>query len=458
MMAIWERALHNPFDRKVRHHLGVPIMPGRHPFFGHMLAARYALPDLLERAERKLGRLFWFEFPTPKGKVLDLVHLDETVFHVLRSKSVDSSLLKEGPEELLGDSMIVKDGAPHRQARSPFNAPFTPTGLTSTGVGAMFVQVVEKRLAEWVRPGSVRVIEKTQELTLELIFRLLDQPPDDLARWRKAYQELLLIVIALPLEFPGSPRSRAVRAREWLNQRILEAMVRARRESREASFLRSLLDARDEDGRSLEDVELVENLRLLLFAGHETSATAMAWMLVHLGRDRELFRRVVNEALATGKLPDSARTLKNFPLAEALFRESVRLYTPVPLITRVLTEEAAIGGRRFPRGTRITFPLVHLSRDSRRYPDPLTFRPDRWLERTSPPSAFETLPFGGGPHFCLGYHTAWMESVQFVVAVALTAHRQRLRPHHEGPLPRSIWFPLAAPVSSTEIRFEPDAM
>jgi cytochrome P450 len=404
-----------------------------------------------------LGRMFWLEFPTPKGKVLDLVHLDEAVFHVLRSKSVDSSLLKESAEELLGDSMIVKDGPPHRHARSPFNASFTPTGLTSTGVGSLFAGVVEKRLAEWVRPGPLRVLEKTQELTLELIFRLLDQPPDDLARWRKAYQDLLLIAITLPMEFPGSPRSRAVRARDWLNQRILDAMERARRASPEDSFLSSLCGARDEDERPLDDAELVENLRLLLFAGHETSATAMAWMLVRLGRDRELFQRVVDEALGAGMLPNSARTLKNFPLAEALFRESVRLYTPVPLITRVLTEEAEVGGRRFPRGTRITFPLVHLSRDSRRYPDPLAFRPDRWLERTAPPSAFETLPFGGGAHFCLGYHTAWLESVQFVVAVALTAHRQKLRPHHEGPLPRSVWFPLAAPVSSTEIRFEPAA-
>jgi cytochrome P450 len=457
-MALWERALHNPFDRKIRHHLGVPIMPGRYPFFGHLPAVRYALPDLLERAERLLGPMFWLESPTPKGKVLDLVHLDESVFHVLRSKSVDSSVLREGAEELLGDSMIVRDGAPHRHTRSAFNAPFTPTGLTSTGVGSLFAHIVEKRLAEWVRPGPFRVVEKTQELTLELIFRLLDQPPDDLARWRKAYQDLLLIVIALPLEFPGSPKSRAVRAREWLNQRILEAMERARRESPEASFMSSLLGARDEDGRPLEDAELVENLRLLLLAGHETSATAMAWMLVHLGRDRELYRRLVAEALGAGKLPDSARTLKNFPFAEALFRESVRLYTPAPLISRVLTEEAEIGGRRFPRGIRITFPLVHLARDSRRYSDPHAFRPDRWLERTAPPSAFETLPFGGGAHFCLGYHTAWMESVQFAIAVALSAHRQKLRPHHEGPLPRSVWFPLAAPVSSTEIRFEPDAI
>ena len=178
----------------------------------------------------------------------------------------------------------------------------------------------------------------------------------------------------------------------------------------------------------------------------------MAWLLIELARAPALFDRLVEESVRVGTLPATPRDLRNHPFAEALFREAVRVHTPIPVLARMLIEDTSICGRNFAAGTRMLLPLAHLARDANRYPQPDTFHPDRWLERSEKPGPFETLPFGGGPHFCLGYHIAWMETVQFAVAFALHARRASVRPTFTGPPPRSVWFPLAAPSARVRVR------
>lgn len=88
--------------------------------------------------------------------------------------------------------------------------------------------------------------------------------------------------------------------------------------------------------------------------------------------------------------------MRRFPFALALFREVIRLYPPVPLVTRSLAEAQEIGGRTFPEGTRVTFPRLHFGRDSERYPNPRSFDADRWTGSEVAPGSSETIAFGAG--------------------------------------------------------------
>jgi cytochrome P450 monooxygenase len=99
--------------------------------------------------------------------------------------------------------------------------------------------------------------------------------------------------------------------------------------------------------------------------------------------------------------------------------------------------------------------LHNLSRNPERYPDPDRFLPERWLARDKKPGPLETAQFGGGPHFCLGYHVAWLEAVLFLVCVARTFGARGTAPVTVGgALPQPSYVPLQRPPKTARVRFE----
>jgi cytochrome P450 monooxygenase len=152
--------------------------------------------------------------------------------------------------------------------------------------------------------------------------------------------------------------------------------------------------------------------------------------------------------------PASPAELKSFPVAEALFREVLRLYPPLSLTTRETTDAISIAGHSIPRGTVLGIPLGALARDPELFPDPDRFDLSRWFGRKTPPSPIELAPFGGGPHFCLGYHLAWMESVLFIVSLVKQMQARRLRPRLVSrSKPRQVFLPLGHPSGGTQVLF-----
>jgi cytochrome P450 len=284
------------------------------------------------------------------------------------------------------------------------------------------------------------------------MFRLVGVEEHELDAWRERYEDLMLLAIRLPVELPGLPRWRGLRARTWLDDRLARIVARAREDRDGAGILPALVQSRDEHGAPLGDRELIDNLRLIFLAGHETSASTMAWMIAHLAERPDVWRRLRDEALAEGDLPRSPKELKRFPYAEAVFRETLRLHPPVAIDARRATVDFELLGRPIRKGALLTIPIVLLGRDPELFPDPDAFRPERWIERSEPISPLELAQFGGGPHFCLGYHLAWMEVVQFAAALgrALPASGPRL----EGAFPRPRYLPLLHPDASTRARFD----
>jgi cytochrome P450 len=440
----------NPLRRRVVERRGFPIAPGAFPAVGHLPAIATDFLGLVRSAERDLGQFFWLDggFGTD-----NLACTDPEVFSIFRNKVTTSTYLQGLLPDLFGISIIAQDGPVHRHMRSAMDAPFLPRGLTAASVGPLLSNLIDRRVHAWRERGEIQILAETRELVLAVMFRLLGVPETNLSAWRERYEDLMLLSINIPLDFPGFPRRRGLLARAWLDERMLEFIRRAREQPGAEGFLPAIVAGRDEGGAGLSDAELVDNLRLLVLAGHETSASTMAWMLIMLAQRPDVWERLADEAVAAGAIPQSPKELRAFPYTEAVFRETLRLHPPVASDARTALVDFELAGRPVKKGDRVMISIIHLSRDPATYDRADEFVPDRWLNRSEPPSALELIQFGGGPHFCLGYHLAWMEIVQFGVAVALALRARSLRPKLVGAPPKMRYLPLLHPSANTRIAF-----
>jgi cytochrome P450 len=186
-------------------------------------------------------------------------------------------------------------------------------------------------------------------------------------------------------------------------------------------LLTRLLDARDEDGARMSDRQVRDEVLTLFVAGHETTATGLAWTLYLAARHPEILAAMVREVDAVGDAPTVA-DLPRLPLCLAAFKEALRLYPPVYVFGRDSTAPVTIAGYDLPVPTNVlTSPWV-LHHSARSWPDPDRFDPERFRpEAEAARHRYAYLPFGAGPRVCLGNHFAYMEA-QLSLAVILRHH------------------------------------
>jgi cytochrome P450 family 135 len=215
--------------------------------------------------------------------------------------------------------------------------------------------------------------------------------------------------------------------------------IRRRREAPDLEerddVLSLLLQARHEDGSPMSDKELRDELMTLLVAGHETSATSLAWALEALVRHPDALARLRDEV-------DSGEDA----YLDAVLKETLRLRPVVALVLRRLTEPMEIGGRLLPAGVTVAPSIYLLHRRPDVYPDPRAFRPDRFLER--PPGTYTWIPFGGGVRRCLGASFAQFEMKVVLRALVSRLDLRAARPRPERRVRRAIIF---APERGAEI-------
>ncbi len=427
---------------------GVPIAAGWLPLLGHVPRLLRDLPAVLRSCERA-GPLCWIDLV--RGQTL--LSTREEAFTVFRNRDTSSRNLENVAGELLGHSVLVIDGAPHRRTRSAMSAPFTPRGLNAARAGAIMREVVEPRVEQWAGQTEVALTEETREFAVDVIFRMMGIPSAELSAWRHQFEEFVLVGFPFGPDLPGFPHRRGKNAKRWIDGRLDRAIEQARQRPADADLVAAMVHGRDDEGRGLDRMELLDNLRILVFAGHETTASLMAWMTLELAKHPVYWHRAVEEALAADGPPTTSEELTRFPFIESVFRETLRLHPPVPIDSRGTETEVELFGQRIPPGIVVGCSLYSLGRNPARYPEPDRFNPDRWATLGRKPGALETAQFGGGPHFCLGYHMAWLEAVQFGVVLARALGKRDLGPIlTTAELPRPVWFPLSRPPAGTRIR------
>jgi cytochrome P450 len=372
---------------------------------------------------------------------------DSASFELFNDQSTSSAHFVEMAEIITGRTAIISsDGTEHRHRRKAASPPFTARGLTMSGVSSVIAQAVEDRAERIVRQSEVMLLEQTRVLALDIIFRIMGVPPEELPLWGQQYRTMLKsISVPLPKwSVPGFPYRGALKARTWVDERLSGYIESARRDPEMTGLVAEWVRGQGDEERGLSDQEILDNLRLLAFAGHETTASVMAWMASYAATRPEVHDRLMTEALATEGLPQTPKQMGDFPYTEALFRECLRLHPPSAITSRRLTRATDIAGYSLPVGTVVGIPIWLFCRDATLYPEPDRFYPERWLGERHALTPIETSVFGGGRHFCLGYHMAWVEAVQFTLALMRRLHDSGRRLEMSS-LPGEVYFPILSP-------------
>ena len=313
-------------------------------------------------------------------------------------------------EPILGPtSVLLIDRDEHLRQRRLLLPPFH--GDRMGRYGEVLREVVEAEIDRWPIGDAAPAWPHTQAITLEVILRVVFgvEERERLDPLRAALRALVDFAggtrgLAL-LMFSGADRVRNHRLsgfRQVLDRAdelVLAEIARHRDDpglEQRDDILSLLLQARHEDGSAMSDRELRDELMTLLVAGHETTATALAWALERLVRNPEALERTVAEAGVGGG-----------PYTDAVLNETLRLRPVIPIVVRLVKEPFELGGHVIPADTLITPSVQLLHHRPDVYPDPTAFRPERFLDQ--PPGTYTWIPFGGGVRRCIGASFALFE-------------------------------------------------
>ena len=382
------------------------------------------------------------------AQVKDVFAGSPSVFHAGKGNDLLRPLLGE-------HSLLLQDGDEHARARRLLAPAFGRREIA--GYRGLVEEVTAQQLDRWPRSGRVRAHVLLNELTLEVILRVVFGVSDSarLDRIRPIVARavdagpLVMIGLGIPALHGLGPWKRELNDLATIHEFLAEEIELARRDPElpeRRDLLALLVRASAADAQGLSDAELRDQLMTLVAAGHETTATAMAWAMLELARHPGVQQRCVDEMAATeadagetagdGAAGDGAAgggTAGAGPAGgdteylDAVIKEVLRLHPVVPMVMRELQEPATIDGRDYPRGVTISPSIVLAHRADAAYPSPQDFDPQRFLGDVPTPTTW--LPFGGGARRCIGASFAMMEG-QVILQQLL--QRYRLDPVGSG--------------------------
>lgn len=190
---------------------------------------------------------------------------------------------------------------------------------------------------------------------------------------------------------------------------------------RKKAFLDLLLDLDENEKVHMTDEEIREQVETFMFAGHDTTASAINWTIYNLGNNPEV-QKLVHEELdavfGDSKKPATMQQIAELTYLDRVIKESLRMYPSVPMVARYMTEDIEIDGYTIPKGANIAIHIFGLHRDPDVWPDPLKFDPDRFLpENCQNRHPYAYIPFSAGPRNCIGMKFAMAEVKITVTAV-----------------------------------------
>ncbi len=355
---------------------------------------------------------------------------------------------------LLGDySLLLLDGREHVRQRRLMLPSFH--GERMREYGSQMLEITERVVAAWPTSGeTISLHPHTQEITLDVILRtvfgvdgdeevleLRDRLRSVLDTGDNPLMSLLFFLQYRPDLGPFTPWAKFYRRLQVADDLIYAQIARRRREldPSRPDVLTMLLQARDESGGAMGDVELRDELMTLLVAGHETTATSLCWTVERILATPRVYRRIQTElgdVLGGGLLEPSHLTRLEY--LDASIKEALRLRPILPMVGRVLQQPMTIHGHEIPAGVAV-MPNIYLThREPDLYPEPDEFRPERFVDKR--PDPYEFLPFGGGVRRCLGMAFALYEMRAVLATVFSRVELELAEPAPVDMVRRGITF------------------
>jgi cytochrome P450 len=404
-------------------------------------ALRYARDPLgfLIGYQRRYGDVFSVAFPY-FGRLVYVAGpaLVKTLFtgspERLHAGEANATVL----EPSLGpNSVLTLDEEPHMRQRKLLLPPFH--GERIDRYGELMREITLREMEEWPVGEPFPLRPHTQRITLAVIMRAVFGVHDEerLLRFERlidAFSARVNLITAFPPLRRNlgrrSPWGRFLRARRALDEFIYEEIALRRAELDGAATARDdvlslLLGARHEDGSPMSDEELRDELVTVLGAGHETTATGLAWAMERLLRNPQPMQRL-RESLAAGEEA----------YLEATVKETLRARPVVVDVARKLTAPLRIGDYELPAGTYAMAAIAALHYREDLFPEPDRFRPERFLDEKA--DTYSWIPFGGGVRRCIGAAFAEYEMRVVLRAILERAELSAPDPAAEKPRVRNI--------------------
>ncbi len=426
--------------------------PDRLPLWRHIALFRR---DILSAQPARLYRARMAEVKLPFLHSV-MVNTPELVRLVLQERPADfpkSARVREGLRPLLGDSIFITNGAVWARQRRMIDPAFEG-GRTRESFPAMWAAA--EAMAARLAPGEIEVEAAMSHVTADVIFRTLFSVPIEEATAAEVYRAFrahqranpILNPAALvpmppwvPRLFPRKTRATAARIRALITRMVDARMAEIAAGTAPDDLATKIMTTTDpETGARFSTEEMVDQVAIFFLAGHETSASALAWTLWLVAAHPDWQARLRDEAAVLcgsigGVSPDFS-VLRAMPLIRDTFREALRLYPPVPMMVREAAGPECFRGRDLGAGAQVIVSPWHMGRNERIWDDPHDFRPERWQDpATTACARAGFLPFSAGPRVCPGAGFAMAEAVLILARILCAWEVQ--------PLPGAVPQPVA---------------
>ena len=405
--------------------------------------------DILSAQPARLYRAWMAEFRTRFFRSY-MINDPELVDLVLKARPDDfpkSNRIREGLNPLLGDSVFVTNGEQWKRQRRIIDPAFEGGRLKDTYPAML---AATQSAVSRMREGMVEIEEQMSHAAADVIFRTLFSIPIENEVATKVFHEFrayqrtqpilnLAAFLPLPRWFPRLHR-RKTKASAREIRRLITDLTEARAAEIAAGTApddlatKIMTTADPQTGQRFAAGEMVDQVAIFFLAGHETSASALAWALYLLALYPDMQDRVAAEVASLPENPTFS-DISRLKFTRDVFRETLRLYPPVPMMVRENTCPEVFRSRKINPGAQVVLSPWHQHRHERLWANPDGFDPDRWQTpegRASARQAF--MPFSAGPRVCTGAGFAMIEGPLLLAMLLRRFRFERVAQHDPVPV------------------------
>jgi len=392
--------------------------------------------DILSAQPARLYRAWMAEFRTPffSSFLINQPDLVKTVLNMRPQDFPKSGRVGEGLRPLLGNSVFLTNGKVWERQRRIIDPAFEGGRIKDTFPAMQAAANAAVTRLEGQVGAPVEIEEVTSHAAADVIFRTLFSVPieDEVAgkvftefRRYQRTQPILNLAAFLPIPrwMPRLHRLTTKKTAAAIRALITEMTARRQMEISVGlapdDLATKIMTTPDPvTGERFTTGEMVDQVAIFFLAGHETSASALAWTLYLIAANPDIQGRIAAEVSGIDPLKMGFPDISKLKFTRDVFREALRLYPPVPMMVRETTQPETFRDRTLPIGAQVVISPWHLQRHTRLWDDPDAFRPERWQTPEGKSSAREAfVPFSSGRRVCTGASFAMAEAVILLAAL-----------------------------------------
>lgn len=339
---------------------------------------------------------------------------------------------------MLGQGLVTASHAASRWQRRAAAPAFQHQGIKQSAPA--IAACVETALARWRKHGdsAVDICAEMMRITFDIILDTMLGGRDnvdavEMGRQFNAYlsylgKPSLADVLGAPAFIRKAFAADGGACVDFMKDAVDRLINERRNTPPRGDLIDLLMRGADQSGRTMNDIELRDNILTFLAAGHETTALSLTWALYLISQQRECEARMLEEiAKVAGDAPIDAEMAAKLSYTRWVIEEAMRLYPPVPVLARTARKDCNILGKKVHRGDAVIAPIYALHRHRLYWQRPDEFWPERFNEpRFHARQRYIYMPFGAGPRICLGAQFAMIEAT-IVLATIIRAYAMRLR-------------------------------